>query len=180
MGSGTLAETGLTALGAVHHHSLLIEVEIDECTLTLVVRQFYTHGLGSSVSDVGFHLKGTFAAQRLHLTLAVELKIAYFNGLLTQYLHFLNGICREIVLAILLIHTQLAGQGVAAAELLCRSEVGILPVVHPWHCHDAVAKIGECNGSIMILAKVEEFDHFRLIVASEVLAIEVAHEIFRA
>ena len=84
MGSGTLAETGLTAFGAVHHHPLPVEVEIDERALTLVVRQFYTHGLGCGGGDVGFNLKRSFAAQRLHLALAVELKIADFNGIFAQ------------------------------------------------------------------------------------------------
>ena len=74
---------------------------------------------------------------------------------------------------------QFARQRVGATILMDRSGIGILPVAHPGHGHDAVSEVGEGHGGVVVLAPVEPFHGGRLRVTLELLAVKLSDEILR-
>src|SRR5574344_734062 len=85
------------------------------------------------------------------------------NSLATQTVNLFRRIDTQISFTILFIQTQGARNRIGASILHSRHVLSILPVAHPRH-YDVSAfwSIAECYGSIMVLAVIHPFSHFRL------------------
>ncbi len=178
---GELAEVCQTALGSVHDDALLLEVEVYLHALFFVVEEREAHDVGLAWGDVGFYFECAVVACE-EVTLYVWAGVIHGDvadglGVLAHLAYLVHYVGGHVDLAVVGEELQLAWQGVGTAVLLYGGNVGILPVAHPWHCNDAVAGVGEGDGSVVVLAPVEPLDGLGLGVALELLAVELADEV---
>ena len=170
-----------TASGAVHDQAILPSIDIDIHLFAFGIVEGES-ALGTLAgSEVEFEFEGVFRRSQCvaELVLFRHGEGAELNGRFAQGTYFARHVGSHIIIAVSAVETEFARQAVGASVLPNGGDVGILPIADPRHGEDAIAGVGKRDGSVVIFAIVEPFHPIGRGVALELLAIEVADEVFR-